>query len=156
MKIRLSHGIIAATLGLFFARCDHLKATYQATQDQGAIAQQSRIKDSADRDAARNLAKRSTVALERVKAGCLPVATNGIEDPLSEGQQVATGGAGSPLQHGVFVCNSRGETAAVATVEGISTLEAIATASPQDLDEYRQHFAKITNPQENHDNADQQ
>jgi hypothetical protein len=106
----------------------------------------------AERDLSREARRReklSSVALDRVKAGCIPVgyltpeipvAPYGLykgitETALTEGLR-AEDGFGVPLSDNTFVCNSRGDTAVV--MGGVLTN--LVTVNPNDRAEYSQYF----------------
>lgn len=98
---------------------------------------------------AREAEKISSVAMDRVRAGCVPVVANnplitpeGVfeqEVRLVDGMK-ADNGHGTPLVN-TYVCTASGDTAE--TDAGAITRK-VVRASPENMEEYRQIFSRLS------------
>jgi hypothetical protein len=121
-----------------------LAKIYDESKGRGERTAEIRSSVADDRLEARELAKRSEVAMERLKAGCTPVAvsTGGIAQPFREGESVGAPN-GAPLPEGAYLCNALGWTARVKTIQGVSTMEALALVSPADASKFFELFRSL-------------
>jgi hypothetical protein len=120
-----------------------LSKIYDESKDHGERTAEIRSGVAADRLEAREMAKRSGVAMERLRAGCTPIGTGGMAQPFRDGEPVATAN-GSPLPDGSFTCNALGWTARVKTIQGVSTMEALAPVAPEDAAKFYEIFSALT------------
>jgi hypothetical protein len=136
MELKTTHLIIGGAVLFGLSQCQGLTKVYEAsvTRQDKATATRSAIADG--RTEAREQGKWSDVALERIKAGCLPVATNGKAVALRVGEVVTQGDTRQLVPDGAFVCNALGYTARIETKQGISTMADIAAVGPGDLPEF--------------------
>jgi hypothetical protein len=120
-----------------------LSKIYDESKGQSERTAEIRSGVAADRLEAREMAKRSGVAMERLRAGCTPIGTGGMAQPFRDGEPVATAN-GSPLPDRSFVCNALGWTARVKTIQGVSTMEALAPVAPEDAAKFYEIFSALT------------
>jgi hypothetical protein len=143
MKITATQIGLGACLLASLTQCQGLAKVYDQTQTRGEKTADIRASIADDRIEARELAKRSEVALERLKAGCSPIAAQqGYPQPFREGEQVAATN-GAPLPEGSFLCNALGWTARVKTIQGVSTMESLALVSPADASKFFELFRSL-------------
>jgi hypothetical protein len=144
VSIKLSHLFWAATIGLVLINSPGLTQKYEASQAIRARRQEAGIKRQDDIADAKLLKARSAVALERVKAGCIPISNGETNKPLADGASVGAPD-GSSLSAESIVCNSRGDTASVsiATDGETSVLSDLATASGKDLEPYERVYRRL-------------
>jgi hypothetical protein len=143
MKITATQIGLVACLLASLTQCQGLAKVYDQTQTRGEKTADIRTGIADDRIEARELAKRSEVALERLKAGCSPIAAQqGYPQPFREGEQVAATN-GAPLPEGSFLCNALGWTARVKTIQGVSTMESLALVSPADASKFFELFRSL-------------
>jgi hypothetical protein len=143
MRITATQIGLGACLLASLTQCQGLAKVYDQTQTRGEKTADIRTGIADDRVEARELAKRSEVALERLKAGCSPIAAQqGYPQPFREGEQVAATN-GAPLPEGSFLCNALGWTARVKTIQGVSTMESLALVSPADASKFFELFRSL-------------
>jgi hypothetical protein len=115
----------------------------QISRKLDARADASSLVDREDTQSAKSRRRRSKVALQRVQAGCIPVAGPNGDLPITEDSPIGSP-EGSALAVGDIVCNARGETAVVDLDESDATIAAkVAATSPNDLAKYRKSFDLI-------------
>jgi hypothetical protein len=142
MKITATQIGLGACLLAILTQCQGLTKVYEQTQARGEKTAEIRTEIADDRIEARELAKRSEVAMERLKAGCIALAAAGYPQPFRDGERVSTPN-GAPLPDGSFVCNALGWTARIKTIQGISTMESLALASPVDAPKFFELFQSL-------------
>lgn len=143
-------GLIVLTL---LSQCSSARRYYERNAEQNERRIEARQSTQDLRIQAREAGKRSAIAIERIRAGCTPVAVGGIAQPFREGEQV-TNPNGSPVPTGtpeapVYICNAAGWTAEIVAGPGAtSVMGAIAQVSPSDRQEYLSLWDLIvpTNP----------
>jgi hypothetical protein len=142
MKITATQIGLGACLLASLTQCQGLAKVYDQTQTREEKAADIRTGIADDRIEARELSKRSQVAMERLKAGCSPIGTGGYAQPFREGEQVASTN-GAPLPEGAYLCNALGWTARVKTIQGVSTMESLALVAPVDAAKYFELFRSL-------------
>jgi len=149
MKIKATWVLIFIPLGVtLLSQGDRMKATVDQgsviSSKQSAASGQSRLL----REQAQNAQRYSKVAIERLKANCLPVVDqqSASEGYFKEGSVVMDHSLGRPVRAGAFVCNSLGDTAVIGA-DG--TLTEIARTSLETQGEYDKLFNKLRKGQVN-------
>jgi hypothetical protein len=142
MKITTTQVGIGAACLLGFSQCGYLSAQYQDAQARRATTDEHRAIAATDKAKAKAVAARSAIALERVKAGCLPVSQEGRDIPLTEGRVSLDTGESAPPG---FACNGLGHTAEIVVGASGSRLAAIAVATPDDLPAYLEIYRRTPN-----------
>jgi hypothetical protein len=143
MKLKATWVFIFIPFGvILLSQGDRMKATVDQgsviSTEQSTASGQSRLL----REQAQNAQRYSKVAIERLKANCLPVVDqqSGSEGYFKEGSVVMDHSLGRPVRAGAFVCNSLGDTAVVGA-DG--TLTEIVRASLEKQGEYDELFNKL-------------
>lgn len=137
MELKTSHILIGVLFLVFLGNGDRIAGSL----GQASTHQQTKSEFSSDRREARQTAreagKRSKIALDRVKAGCVPIVDIETQQPyyFNEGTRVQDPVTGRVLDQGI-VCNSLGVTAEV--VDGQIT--DVILVSPEHKAEYVGHF----------------
>lgn len=149
MKIKITYLVIFFPAAIIFLSLgDRMKATVSEgsaiSTQQSTTSSQSRLL----REEAKNAQRYSKVAIERLKANCLPVVDqqSGSEGFFQQGSVVMDQNLGRPVRAGAFVCNSLGDTAVIAQN---GTLTDVVRTSLEQQSEYDKLFSKLLKGQSN-------
>lgn len=138
MRIKIfSHLIIGGSLlTIFISKGEVLRATVQEGSTISTNQSTASSKSRQLREQAKNARRFSKVALERLKSNCIQTvdAKTKKDGYYIEGEMVLDSQLQRPLRPGVFICNSLGETAAIAEDGSISSIARVALNEKSEYD----------------------